>query len=131
LEKQPQSDVLRYFKGLMALSGIGGQIKHLYCHADEYLLEAEMSSAQQVNCRVDKLATAALMATVEANEIISSIFPSEKVCAEIAGEWVMGSPKNAITELWGEQVAQVLYDRRGMLSKENFPLSTGRAWSVY
>jgi hypothetical protein len=29
---------------------------------------------------------------------------------EIAGEWVTGSPKNAITELWGEQVAQALHD---------------------
>jgi hypothetical protein len=29
--------------------------------------------------------------------------------------------KNAITELWGEQVAQALYDRWGVVSKENFP----------
>jgi hypothetical protein len=62
-----------------------------------------------------------LMAAVEANEFISSIFPLEKVCVKIAGEWVTESPKNAITELWGEQVAQVLYDRRGVVSKENTP----------
>ena len=58
---------------------------------------------------------------VEANEFISSIFLSEKVCIEIAGERVLGSPKNVITELWGEQVAHVLYDRWGVVSKENFP----------
>jgi hypothetical protein len=29
LEKQPQSDVLRYFKGLMALSRIGGRMQHV------------------------------------------------------------------------------------------------------
>jgi hypothetical protein len=52
------------------------------------------------------------MAMVEANEFISSIFPLEKVCIEIAREGVTGSPQNAITELWGEQEAQVLYDRR-------------------
>ncbi len=80
-----------------------------------------MSPAQQVNCREDKLATAAFMAAVEANEFISCIFPSEKICVEIAGERVTGSPKNAITELWGEQVVQVLYDRRGVVSKKNFP----------
>ncbi len=96
-------------------------MQHLYGHADKYLLEAEMSPAQRVNCRADKLATAALMAAVEANEFISSIFPLEKVYVEIAGERVTGSPKNAITELWGEQVAQVLYDRWGVVSKENFP----------
>jgi hypothetical protein len=61
LEKQPQSDVLWYFKGLMALSRIGGQMQHVYGHADEYLSEAEMSPAQQANCRADKLATAALV----------------------------------------------------------------------
>ncbi len=96
-------------------------MQHVYGHADEYLLEAEMSPAQQVNCRADKLATAALVAVGEANEFISRIFPSEKVCVEIARERVMGSPKNAITELWGEQVVQVLYDRRGVVSKENLP----------
>jgi hypothetical protein len=113
LEKQPHSDVLQYFKGLM---------QHVYGHKDKYLLEAKMSSAQQVNCRADKLATAALIATVETNELISSIFQLEKVCVEIAWEWVTGSSKNAITELWGEQVAQALYDRGGgVVSKENFP----------
>jgi hypothetical protein len=113
LEKQPQSDVLRYFKSLMAFSRIGGWMQHVYGHTDNYLLEAEMSPARQVNCRADKLATAALMATVEANEFISSNFPSEKVCIEIARERVTGSPKNAITELCGEQMAQVLYDKGG------------------
>jgi hypothetical protein len=113
LEKQPQSDVLRYFKGLMALSRFGGRMQHVYGQADKYLLEAEMSPAQRVNCRADKLATAALMAMVEANEFISSIFPLEKVCVEITRERVTGSPKNAITELREEQVVQVLYDRQG------------------
>ncbi len=96
-------------------------MQHMYGHAGEYLLEAEMSPAQRVNCRADKLATAALMAVVEANEFISSIFLSKKVCVEIAGEQVTWSPKNAITVLRGEQVAHVLCDRRGVVSKENFP----------
>ncbi len=45
-------------------------MQQVYGHADEYLLEAEMSPAQQVNCRVDKLAAEALMAAVEANEYV-------------------------------------------------------------
>jgi hypothetical protein len=61
------------------------------------------------------------MAAVEANEFISSIFALKKVCVEIARERVTGSPKNAITELWGEQGAKVLYDRWRVVSKENFP----------
>ncbi len=95
-------------------------MQHVYGHTDKYLLEAEMSPAHWVNCQSDKLAIAALIIAVEANKFISSIFPLEKICVEISGERVLGSPKNAITELWGEQVAQALYDRRGVATKENF-----------
>ncbi len=84
----------------MALSRIGGQMQHVYGHADEYLLEVEMSPAQWVNCWADKLATAALIAAVEANEFTSSIFLSEKVCVEIAGERVTGSPKMQSQSFW-------------------------------
>jgi hypothetical protein len=101
LEKQPQSDVLQYFKRLMASSRIEGRKQHVCGHADNYLLEAEMSPEQWANCRVDKLATVALIATVKANKFISSIFPSEKFCVEIFAEQVTGTLKNAITELWG------------------------------
>ncbi len=45
----------------------------------------------------------------------------ENVCVEISGERVTGSPKNAITELWGEQVAQALCDGWGVVSKVYFP----------
>jgi hypothetical protein len=45
LEKQPQSDVLQYFKGLMASSRIGGWMQQVYSHADEYLSEVEMYPA--------------------------------------------------------------------------------------
>jgi hypothetical protein len=43
LEKQPQSDVLWYFRGLMASSRVGGLMQHVYGHADKYLLEAKIS----------------------------------------------------------------------------------------
>ncbi len=106
----------------MASSRIGRWMQHVYGHASEYLLEAKMSPSQRLNCQADKLSMAALLATtVEANEFISSIFLLEKVCVEIARERVKGSPKNSITELWGEQVAQALLDRRGVVSKDNFP----------
>ncbi len=96
-------------------------MQHVYAHANEYLLESKISPAQRVNFWADKLAMAALITAVEANEFISSIFPSEKVCVEISGKWVTGSPKNATTELWGEQVAKALYDSRCVVSKANFP----------
>jgi hypothetical protein len=96
-------------------------MQHVYEHADKYLSKSKMPPAQQVNCQADKLATAALITAVESNEYILSIFLSEKVCVEISGERVTGSPKNAITLLWGEQVAQALYDRWGVVSTVNFP----------
>ena len=80
-----------------------------------------MLPAQRVNCCEDNIATAALIAAVDTNEFILSIFLSEKVCVEISGEQVTAPPQNAITDLWGEQVAQELYDRRGMVTKCDFP----------
>jgi hypothetical protein len=77
----------------MASSRNGGRIQHVYDHIDEYLLEAEMPPAQRVNCQADKLATAALIAAVEANDFISSIFPLEIVCGKISGIKARGSPK--------------------------------------
>ncbi len=96
-------------------------MQHVYSHTDKYLSEAKMSPVQRVNCWADKLSTATFIVAMKANEFISSISLLEKVCTEIAGERVTGSPKNAITALWGEQVAQALYDRRRVVSKENFP----------
>ena len=52
-------------------------MQHVYSHTDKYLSEAEMSPAQRIYFQADKLATAELMATVEADEFISSIFPLE------------------------------------------------------
>jgi len=98
-------------------------MQHVYGHADESLSEEEMSPEQRVNCRAKKLATAALIviAAVDTNEFISSIFPAEKVCVEISGERITGSPKNAITDLLGEQVTRALQDRRGVVRKCDFP----------
>jgi hypothetical protein len=66
-----------------------------------FLLEDEMLPAQRVNCHADKLAMVALITAVETDEFISSIFSLKKVCVEISGEWVTGSPKNIIMEPWG------------------------------
>ncbi len=125
LEKQPQADVLRYYKGLMASSQIGGKMEHVYGHLDEYLSETEMTHEQRINCRADKQATAALLAAVESNQFIIIVFPSEKVYVEISGVRVTGSPKSAIT-LWGEQVAQKLFHCRGMVKARDFPFILGR-----
>jgi hypothetical protein len=75
----------------------------------------------RTTCSADKLTMAALISAVGTNDFILSIFPLEKVCVEISGEQITGSSKNVITDLWGEQVAQVLYDRRGMVQKCDFP----------
>jgi hypothetical protein len=58
----------------------------MYEHVDKILSEEEMLPEQRVNCHANKLTTAALIAAVDTNEFILSIFPSEKVCVEISGE---------------------------------------------
>jgi len=92
-------------------------MQHVYGRTDKFLLEEEMSPEQWVNCRADKLATVALITAVDTKEFILRIIPSKKVYVEISGEWITGSTKNAITDLWGEQVAPALYDRRGVARK--------------
>jgi len=78
----------------MASSRIRGKMEHVYGHSDEYLSETEMSHDQQINCRADKLATSAR---------------------------VTGSPKSAISKLWGEQEAQKLFNRWGVVRAVDFP----------
>jgi hypothetical protein len=52
-----------------------------------------MSPAQRVNFQADKLATVALIATVEANEFILSVFPLEKSVLKSLGNESQGLPK--------------------------------------
>ncbi len=68
-------------------------MQHVYGHAEDYLSVAAMSPAQRVNCWADKLATVALIAAVEANEYILSIFPSEKYVLKSPGNKSSGLPK--------------------------------------
>ena len=117
LEKQPQSDVLEYYKGLMAISNLPNRRENATCIWTCGRVSVRRRNVarttDQLPCR--QLATAALIPAVDTTKFILSIFPSEKVCVEISGERITGSPKNAITDLWGEQVAQALYDRRGVV----------------
>ncbi len=95
-------------------------MRHVYRHADEFLSEAKMSPSQWVNCCADNLATTALTMAVDANQFTLSLFPSEKMCVTISEELITGSPKAAIKDLWGEQVAAELCSRQGVVSKRNF-----------
>jgi hypothetical protein len=88
-------------------------------------------AAQRVNCWADKLATAALIAAVEANEFISSIFRSEKGCIEIAKEWVTGSPKMQSQSFGENRWPKYCMTDGGWYARNASHLSTGRAWSVY
>ncbi len=122
LEKQAQSDVLRYFKQLVGSSRIRGEIHHVYGHTDEHLRRDQMTPAQQVNVRADELASSALMEAVRTQQFIKSLFPSEGVSLMIGETRITGSPKSTITHLWGEQVAQDLFHRRNIVHTNDFAL---------
>ena len=47
----------------------------------------------------------------------------------MSGEQITGSPKNAIADLWGEQVTQALNNRQGVYERMISLSSTGRVWS--
>ena len=69
-----------------------------------------MTLDQLMNVRADELAKSALIAAIKEKKFINSVFPLEKVVICISGSRVSGSPKEAIAELWGKQVAMELFN---------------------
>jgi hypothetical protein len=70
LEKQAQSDILRYCKRLISTSHIGGRMTHVYGHTDRHLKESQMSLSQRVNVRANLLASETLMTAVVSQTFI-------------------------------------------------------------
>jgi hypothetical protein len=126
LEKQAQSDILQYFKRLISTSRIGGQMTHVYGHTDRHLKESQMSLSQRVNIRADLLASEALMTAVVSQTFIVPKFPTEGVSLSIGESRITGSPKQKITHLWGEQVAQDFFHRWKIMNERDSPWYTGR-----
>ncbi len=122
LKKQVQSDVLRYFKNLVLVSQIGSKIYHVYGHTDQDLHKLQMTLAQQVNIRADKLASVALMEALMIQTFIRSVFLAEGVSLKIGEARITGSPKVEITHLWGEHVAQELFHCHENMHMNDFPL---------
>jgi hypothetical protein len=81
-----------------------------------------MSLSQQVNVRADLLASKALMTAVVSQIFIVPTFPTEGVSLSIGESRITGSPKQEITHLWGEQVAQDLLHRWNIMNERDFPL---------
>ena len=121
LEKQAQADVLRYFKQLILESRIGCTMVHVHGHMDKHLRHDQLTLLQLVNIRADELASKALIAALETQKFIKDLFPLEGVTLSIGSKRITGSPKSAITHLWGEQIAQELFHRHGIVDTNDFP----------
>ena len=122
LEKQAQSDVLRYFKQLISESRIGCTMVHVHGHMDKHLRQDQLTPLQRVNIRANELALSALMAALATQTFIKDLFPSEGMIVSIRTKRITDSPKVEITHLWGEQVAQELFHWRGIVHTNGFPL---------
>jgi hypothetical protein len=122
IEKQAQSDVLRYFKQLMSESRISCTMVHVHGHMDKHLRQDQLTPLQRVNIRANGLASSALMAALATQIFVKDIFPSEGVLVSIGTMRITGSSKAEITHLWGEQVAQELFHRREIVHTNNFLL---------
>jgi hypothetical protein len=122
LEKQTQSDVLRYFKQLILESQIGCTMVHVHGHMDKHLRQDQLTPLQRVNIRANELASSALMAALATQIFIKDLFPSEGVIVSIGTKRITGSPNAEITHLWGEQVAQELFHWQGIVHRNDFLL---------
>ena len=62
------------------------------------------------------------MAALKTQTFIKDLFPSEGLTVSIGTKRITGSPKAEITHLWGEQVAQELFHRGGIVHTNDLPL---------
>ena len=95
---------------------------HVHGHMDKHLRRDQLTPLQRVNIRADEFASSALMAALMTQTFTKDLFPSKGVIVSIGTKRITGSPKAAITHLWGEQAAQELFHRRGIVHMNDFPL---------
>jgi hypothetical protein len=110
LDKQPQSDVMWYFKGLMANFQIGGRMQHVYWRTKCICcLQGELIAVQtNLQCR------RSLRRWKKTNSYQVSSHQKRSVWKSLENR-PPNLPKNLITDLWGKQVAWGLYDRWGVI----------------
>jgi hypothetical protein len=95
---------------------------HVHGHMDKHLRRDQLTPLQRVNIRADEFALSALMAALATQTFTKDLFPSKGVIVSICTKRITGSPKAAITHLWGEQVAQELFHQQGIVHMNDFPL---------
>ena len=121
-EKQCQADLLRFLKHLIGLSRVGGKLRHVHAHCGKYTHQEDMTLDQCINVCAGEIVGKALIAAIEENNLITSVFPLEKIVLQVAGRQVSGSHKAAILELWGEHVARDLFHRWKVVHRQLFPM---------
>ena len=93
---------------------------HVRGHMDKLLCSDQLPVEERVNCHADKLASEALVNGVANQRFISSNLPFKSTKLLVNGRVVTGSSKQAITQSWGEKVAQTLFHRRNMVRMADF-----------
>jgi hypothetical protein len=80
------------------------------------------STCGKTPIQANEFSSSALMVALTTQTFIKDLLPSKGVIVFIGTKHITGSPKAEITHLWGEQVAQELFQWRGIVHTNNFPL---------
>jgi hypothetical protein len=121
-EKQPQADVLRYYKRLVRDAPFRSRMFHVYGHLRELLEWDEMTLEEQINDECDQLAGEALAACAQTHDFIERVFPDEDLVVSVDGQKISGATTPAITRHWGDQVARQHYNDMGIIPWDLFDL---------
>lgn len=118
--KQPQADVLRYYRELVKSAQFRCKMYHVHGHLDEFLSYDEMTPEERLNCDCDKLAGIALHDTVEGGEYISRVLPGEDIVVHVESMKVTGSYERTITRHWGDKLAREHYYKEDIIPRGLF-----------
>jgi hypothetical protein len=88
-----------------------------------------------MNNQADKLAKLALLHAILGGDVISGDFPFKLVNVKVSGEWVSGSPRQALEASWGYRTARSLFSEKNIIRQGDFHLvwwdEVGAASALY
>jgi len=121
-EKQAQADMLRCLKQLVIEQPLVVNFHWVPSHQDDHKKWKDLTPLERINVIVDKLAKKSLLAAIQEQEFISSIFPFQHLRVELGGEIVTGSPRKAFERYWSHSAAQQLYHEKKIVGAAEFNL---------
>jgi hypothetical protein len=134
-EKQRQADLIHYIKHISQTMQVQVKWELVEEHAVEQKGQHWSTIPERLNDQADKLAKAALLLAISGGNAYEGDYPFEMVSIKLSGQWVSGSPQQALQDHWGYNAAKELLGEKNIIRPEHFYLvwwdAVGAAMSSY